>query len=317
MLDLYRRGADIHAATAAAVMGISLEEFNQLPSDIRDHKRFQAKAVNFGFLYGMGWRKFITYAKTEYDIVFTEEEAQQIQNAFFRLYSALRGWHGANRQYVRDNGFVRSLDGRVRHLPSVNSDDEAIASGAERMAINSPVQGFGSDLGLIALRILVDTVSFSLVRPIGFIHDAIVCLVPEAKAKEAAAAVKQVMENLPLRKMFGLQLPVPIVADASVGHTLADTIEIKGDWFKDDNVITFADIRYKDWQARCAKAKSKGEPMPVKSWVPHARKKPLAARGLPATIAGQRKLSVIRSTNARAETKDTAPRRGLKKPQAA
>src|SRR5690606_37446989 len=150
--------------------GLSIEEFNELPSDVRDFKRFQAKAVNFGFLYGMGWRKFIAYAKTDYGIEFTEEEAQNIQRTLFTLYSALKPWHNAMINWVNEHGWVRALDGRTRHLPSVHSPDEMIASMAQRQSINSPVQAFGSDCGLIALDQLVRNVSFDLVRPIGFIH---------------------------------------------------------------------------------------------------------------------------------------------------
>lgn len=296
MLELYRQGADIHSATAAAVMGITLEEFLNLPSDIRDLKRFQAKAVNFGFLYGMGWRKFITYAKTEYDIVFTEEEAQAIQRAFFNLYSRLKPWHNAVLKYVNDNGFVRSLSGRVRHLPNVYSTDEALASSAGRMGINSPVQGFGSDLGLIALAKLVDTVDYNIVRPIGFIHDAIVCLVPKARAKEAAMIVKNIMETLPLKDMFGIRLPIPIIAEAAIGETMADMIEIKDAWHADDNVITFEDVREVDWLARAAKAQQRGEAAPPKPWTYTVRKKRLVRR-LPTANLAIKRQPLNRRTN--------------------
>lgn len=282
MLELYRQGADIHAATAAAVMGLTLEQFNQLPKDTRDHKRFQAKAVNFGFLYGMGWRKFITYARTEYKITFSEEEAQQIRSTFFRLYRRLKPWHNAMRDFVETNGYVRSFSGRVRHLPSVYSPDEAIKEGAMRQAINSPVQAMGSDLGLCAMALLVDNVPFDLVRPIGFIHDALVCLAPEDRAVEAAQTVKYWMEHIPTKELFNWTPPIPIVAEASVGKNLANMIEVEDDWYDNDNVINWRDLQRTDWEKRCRIAKAKGEPMPERPWARKIRKpvkfKPLVQR---------------------------------------
>ena len=236
MMRLYREGADIHAMTASAVMGITLEEFLALDPDIKKQKRFEAKAVNFGFLYGMGWRKFITYAKTTYGVEFTDEEAQEIRKTFFRLYRNLRPWHDNIREFVRENKFVRAFDGRVRHLPSVESPDEGIASGAERQAINSPVQGFGSDLGLMALQLILQNVSAELLTPIGFIHDALVCIAPEAKAKEAATAIKYWMEHIPLKQWFNFSPPIPIIAEAAVGKNLSTMIEISDKWFADKKI---------------------------------------------------------------------------------
>lgn len=263
MLRLYREGADIHAMTAAAVMGLTLEQFKELDPDTRAQKRFEAKAVNFGFLYGMGWRKFITYAKTTYGVEFTDDEAQEIRKTFFRLYRNLANWHNTVREYVRENGYVRSFDGRVRHLPSVKSPDEAIAAGAERQAINSPVQAFGSDLGLMAIQLIAKNVSRDLVIPIGFIHDAIVCMVPEDRAKEGAAAVKHWMQNIPLKKWFGFQPPIPIVAEASVGKNLSKMVEIEDDWYSDNDIKTYHDLQIAEWKVKCAKAEKKGaEPPP-------------------------------------------------------
>jgi DNA polymerase I-like protein with 3'-5' exonuclease and polymerase domains len=242
MLRLYREGADIHAATAAAVMKISLAEFNKLPKAVRDQKRFQAKAVNFGFLYGMGWRKFMNYARTDYGITFSEEEAQEIRETFFNLYKNLRTWHNSVRYYVKEKGYVRAYDGRVRHLPSVFSPDEMIASSAERQAINSPVQGFGSDLGLMALALLVKNVPEGKVRIVGFIHDAIVAVAKEENALEAARLIKYWMEHIPLEKWFKFQSPIPIIAEASIGKNLANMIELSNADLADDNVSTWKQI---------------------------------------------------------------------------
>ena len=78
MLRIYREGGDIHAATAAKVMGITMDMFNALPEDERGMARFRAKSVNFGFLYGMWWEGFMSYAKTDYGIDMTPEEAEAV-----------------------------------------------------------------------------------------------------------------------------------------------------------------------------------------------------------------------------------------------
>lgn len=285
MLKLYREGMDIHAATAAAVMGITMEAFKRLPKEEYDLARFRAKAVNFGFLYGMGWRKFIIYAKTEYKIDYTDEEAQQIRQTFFRMYRNLSTWHTRVREFVKDKGYVRAYDGRTRHLKSVFSPDEAVAQGAERQAINSPVQAFGSDLGLMALALISANVDKKLVRVIGFIHDAIVCICPEDKAIEAARTIRYWMEHVPLKKMFGWEPNIPIIAEAEVGKNLSKTIEIKAGWYDNEQVKTFAHIQHLDWQAKAEKAKAQGKEIP-----------PVV--GTAPGTSGRRKIKLRRTVNA-------------------
>lgn len=246
MLEVYANDGDIHTRTAMGVMGIrTIEEWNELPAETRSLKRFQAKAVNFGFLYGMWWRKFRSYAKTEYGIDFTEEEAQEIRELFFRTYPRLSSWHETVKEVAAEFGWVRTYDGRVRHLPMVFSNDEAIAQGALRQAINSPVQSMASDLGLIALGRLLAYIrkhKITWIKVCGFIHDAVVSLVREDKAAEGAALVKRFMEDKrPLKKWFGWEPEIPIKADAEVGRTMSKMYELKADTYV-DKVASYADL---------------------------------------------------------------------------
>lgn len=239
MLKVYADGGDIHRTTAAGTMGITLEEFFKLPKDVQDLKRFQAKAVNFGFLYGMWWVKFRQYAKTECGIDFTEEEAKEIRENFFRTYPMLEEWHRDVQDIVRKQGYIRTFDGRIRHLPGVRSPDESVAKQAMRQGINSPVQSIASDLGLMTLGRLMPFLRkkgyAEWFKPCGFIHDAIVCLVREDKVAKAASILKQFMENNPVEKWFGWEPEIPIIADAEVGRTLASTYEIKPEQFQGKN----------------------------------------------------------------------------------
>lgn len=228
MLRIYREGGDIHKSTALIVMGVSLEEFLTLPKDEQKAARQKAKAVNFGFVYGMGWRKFIGYAKTQYGVEFSEQEAQRIREAFFSLYSGLTRWHEAMRAWAREHGYVRSYSGRIRHLPMIYSDDEGVQQEAGRQAINSPVQNFASDLGVIAISRMRKAIDPAYLKPIAFVHDAIYCYAREEYAMWGAETIKYYMESNPLEVMFNRRMKVPIVADVSVGRNFGDTYELEG-----------------------------------------------------------------------------------------
>lgn len=157
MLAIYRSGGDIHAATAASTLGITIGQFSSysgnknayqssffghMPSDIKtmddfyEFKRFQAKAINFGFIYGMWWVKFKVYAKTDYGIEFTDEEAKEVRETFFETFPKLKDWHDDSKDFAMRHGFVRALHGALRRLPSVFSDDEGVQKEAQRQAVN-------------------------------------------------------------------------------------------------------------------------------------------------------------------------------------
>jgi uracil-DNA glycosylase family 4 len=238
MIDLYRNGADIHAMTAAATMGLTLEQFYALDPETVGMKRFQAKAVNFGFLYGMWWLKFMAYAKTDYGLDYSEREAQHLRSTFFNTYSYLDGWHDDTRQFAHEHGYVRALHGAVRHLPNIYSPDDGVRKESERQAINSPVQRFASDLGLMALGRLTRDAPLEVIRPVGFIHDSVVAIVREDLAEEAAAAIQFYMETPPLYEWFGLTPPIPIISDVALGDNLGDMEELEHsrpwqpDWYQ-------------------------------------------------------------------------------------
>ena len=139
LIKIYREGGDVHVTTAAFSLGISAAEFGNLSKKEKKAHRQKAKAVNFGFLFGMWWRKFMSYAKTQYGVDYTERQAKEAREAFFRLYKSLQKWHETTKEFVRQNGYVRSYTGRIRHLPGVNSDDESMRNAAEREGINSCV----------------------------------------------------------------------------------------------------------------------------------------------------------------------------------
>lgn len=260
MLGIYRNNGDIHSATAAITLRVSAEVFktwahdtrllqsvaNSIPGSgqylqklspgkrreatVKDYykaKRQEAKAINFGFIYGMGWRKFIGYAKTQYGVEFTEEEAQNIRTAFFDTYYALPDWHVAMREFAHRHGMVRSYSGRIRHLPMIDSEDQLVQQEAERQGINSPVQEFGSSLGIMSMGRLNEEIDPRYLAPIAFVHDAIYCYVPKQYVEWGAKTLKWYMESNPIEEWFGVHLKCPIVADVSFGLNFGDTEELE------------------------------------------------------------------------------------------
>ena len=228
MLSVYRNAGDIHTETALIALGITRAKFKELPKAEQKSARQKAKAVNFGFIYGMGWRKFIGYAKTQYGVEFTDEEAQRIRTAFFKKYSGLSSWHERQRQAAMRDGQVRSYSGRIRHLPMIYSDDEMVQQEAGRQSINSPVQEFASSLGVMAIGRLSAEIDPQYLAPIAFVHDAIFCYVKEEYLEWGAKTLKWYMESNPLEEWFGLRMPCPIVADVSFGENFGDTFEMEG-----------------------------------------------------------------------------------------
>jgi len=207
----YQTGQDIHAKTASAVMGIPADQVSKA-----DRKK--AKAVNFGFLYGMSAKKFKLYARDKYQVKLSDIEAKQFRAKFFELYPVLLNWHERQRQFVRKFKYVRSPLGRKRRLPEIDSPEKSVAAEAERQAINSPVQGTASDLCVFAMIRLSKEFGPEVFRPIGLVHDATLSMVRNDRLYEIAARIKKVMEDMDtVEEVFGCKITVPIVADVKLG----------------------------------------------------------------------------------------------------
>lgn len=241
MLRVYREGGDIHMETGMATSKNTPETWALLSEEAQDLNRFKAKAVNFGFVYGMGWRGFKTYAKTQYGVDYTDAEAQETRQLYFGKYPGLIRWHERMKAIAHDQGYVRSMHGALRRLPSIWSNDETAVAMAERQAVNAPIQRFGSDLGVIAASILTRHADPEIVRPVGFIHDCLACEAREGYEEEAAKAIVWIMQNIPLERYFGITPPLPILADAEVENAEGKMEKRKGlvpqvPWFWKDEV---------------------------------------------------------------------------------
>lgn len=223
MLGLYSRGEDIHMTMAMRMTG-------KPASDVTKEERKKAKAVNFGFLYGMGWRKFIDTAFNNYGVTVSEQEAQAFRKAFFTEFPDLMRWHARQRRLAHKYKRVQSPLGRIRHLPDIDSQDPGVVAEAERQSINSPVQATASDLCLMSL-VLLDRKFRKMglkAAPIGTVHDAINFECPDEELDVVIPLIKRTMENPPTQELFGYSLKVPIIADVAVGKHWGTKTEIPG-----------------------------------------------------------------------------------------
>lgn len=209
MLQLYRDGGDIHSQTTRA---IGLDPDNSFD-------RRKAKIVNFGFLYGMSAKSFVQFAKVSYGTDITLDEAEQFREDFFRHWSGLRPWHARAKARAHKLGYSSTMFGRRRHLPGLYSSDEYEVAAAERQAVNSQVQGTGSDVMLrAAVQVWSSLEGDSHI--LGLVHDAVLVLVPEELAETTACMIQETMER-PLP-----HFDCPLVADVEIGTCWGPEIEV-------------------------------------------------------------------------------------------
>lgn len=235
MMSLYRQGADIHMVTAMRMTGKSAKY-------ITKEERKKAKPVNFGFLYGMGWMKFIVTAFNNYGVKFSEYEAKAYRRAYFDLYPDLLTWHDRQRRLVHANGRVQSPIGRIRHLPDINSPEQGVRAEAERQAINSPVQGLASDMALAGMILfnqrLVERDLHERVAVLGLVHDAVNVEADDEVAVEAAQLLVESLEDMDnMRRLFGLEMTVPILADCKMGRHWGDSKEVERETLFDSSAL--------------------------------------------------------------------------------
>ena len=120
-------------------------------------------------------------------------------------------------------------------MPTVFSEDEDIVAASLRYAVNSPIQRFGSDIGLVALNRFCHQADPDQMRIIGFVHDALILEAREDIAEQAAQALKWTMESTNFQGMFGITPPIPILADLDIaGDERPDLAAAKPDWWDDD-----------------------------------------------------------------------------------
>jgi DNA polymerase-1 len=179
--------------------------------------RKKAKAINFGFLFGMYEKKFMETAKVKYGWHATFDEAHQARESYFSLYSGLRTWHSRQKKLAKLNGYVRNPFGRLRRLPGIEARDRMVRMEAERQAINAPIQGFIGDYKAVVMVEVHETVDRTKFRLVGEHHDAILGIVRTESKSEVLPQVLQIMREPKLMKTFNIDLGLPMEGELEVG----------------------------------------------------------------------------------------------------
>jgi len=221
MRRAFLAGEDLHLLTASTLTG-------KPGSSVSKEERKKAKAVNFGFLYGMYPRKFQNYAFENYELEVTLAEAELARQQYFETFPDLERWHDRQRRIAHNHHRVVSPLGRIRHLPDILSSDNGVRMEAERQAINSPVQATASDLMLFSMVKLHELLDPREAFMVGTLHDAIFFQVKDEVVDKWIAVIKETMENLPLKKTFGFEPTIPIIADVEWAQHWTGTPDASG-----------------------------------------------------------------------------------------
>ena len=208
LCDSFRRGEDIHARTAALMFGLDA-------SAVTGEQRRAAKAINFGIIYGMG-----AYGLSQ-QLGIDQKQAKEFIDRYFERYPGVRVWLDRTIEEAKRAGYVETLLGRRRYLPEIASTNRSVAQFAERMAINTPVQGTAADMIKQAMLAIdrelekgTDLFSYRALMVLQ-IHDELLFEVPEGEADRLVAMVREKMEGV-------MRLAVPVKVDVGRGKNWAE-----------------------------------------------------------------------------------------------
>ncbi|ENM5745954.1 DNA polymerase I [Vibrio mimicus] len=200
LLDAFREGKDIHAATAAEIIGVPIEQ-------VSSEQRRRAKAVNFGLIYGMS---AFGLAK---QLGIPRGEAQEYMDKYFERYPGVMQYMEDTRSRAAEMGYVETIFGRRLHLPEITSRNGMRRKAAERAAINAPMQGTAADIIKKAMLLVDEWIQREgdgRVKLLMQVHDELVFEVEESSLSEIESKVQQLMES-------AAELAVPLVAEAGHG----------------------------------------------------------------------------------------------------
>ena len=205
--DAFHKGLDIHAMTASEVFGVPIEGMDPMV-------RRQAKAINFGVIYGIS-----AYGLSN-NLRIPQSEAKQFIDAYFERFPGIRDYMNRTKDAARTHGFVETLFGRRIHTPEINSKGPR-GGFAARAAINAPIQGSAADIIRRAMIRIPATLerAKSPARMLLQVHDELLFEAPENAADETIAIVREVMETA---HAPAAHLDVPIVVDAGLGANWAE-----------------------------------------------------------------------------------------------
>ena len=199
MMEAFHAGIDIHTATAAKVFGVDI-------ADVTKEQRYKAKSVNFGLIYGQG-----AFGLSQ-NLGIKRGEAAELIEAYFAQFGGVKKYMDDSIKFCRENGFVKTIMGRKRFIPDINSSNQTVVGFAERNAINAPIQGSAADMIKLAMinihaRLAKMKVGTKMLLQV---HDELLFDVPKTELEEMTAVIKEEMER-------AMPLKVPVIAEAGHG----------------------------------------------------------------------------------------------------
>ncbi|XOV80054.1 MAG: DNA polymerase I [Aestuariibacter sp.] len=200
LLNAFATGQDVHRATAAEVFDVALDK-------VTDEQRRSAKAINFGLIYGMsafGLARQLNIPR---------HDAQFYMDKYFERYPAVLTYMDQTRAFAKEHGFVETLQGRRLYLPEINARNGARRKGAERAAINAPMQGTAADIIKVAMLKVNDwlrTQPDNDIKMIMQVHDELVFEIKEHKVEEYSKKIVSLMES-------SMALDVPLLVECGIG----------------------------------------------------------------------------------------------------
>lgn len=200
LLTAFADGLDIHRATAAEVFGLPLES-------VSGEQRRSAKAINFGLIYGMS-----AFGLSR-QLNIPRKESQKYMDLYFERYPGVREYMERTRQQAKEQGYVETLDGRRLFLPDIKSSNAARRAGAERAAINAPMQGTAADIikrAMIAVDAWLEKEQ-PRVKLIMQVHDELVFEVHKDDVAAVSEKIHELMEN-------SMKLDVPLLVEVGSGE---------------------------------------------------------------------------------------------------
>ncbi len=227
-IRIFQNDIDPHAEVALAFLRRkdptwTWERWKKLGKHAIDLERRKAKANNFGNLYGQGVRGFIRFAKKEYGLEVSEEEAKEWRFTWFNKFRRIQEYQRNIVQFGLKYGYVESPLGRRRRLPDLRSRDDFVRGNAERMAMNTPISSPSSDTVILAgNEIKKQITNPNDIRAILFVHDELTFEVKESLIDKWAPILKEAMEHPPIERDFHYHMTVPLKAEVNIGYNLAD-----------------------------------------------------------------------------------------------
>ena len=197
LVHAFQQGQDVHRRTASEVLGIAIE-------DVTHDQRRQAKAVNFGLLYGMS-----EFGLTR-QLGFTREESRSYIARYFQRYPGVLDYMERTRQIAREQGFVETILGRRLYTPDIMATNKMIKQAAERAAINAPLQGSAADIIKLAMIAVDKVLPKDQAKLLLQVHDELVFEVDIAIADELSKQIAEVMQSV-------LEISVPFVVEVGQG----------------------------------------------------------------------------------------------------